>query len=186
MSNNRERQGGIVPGFANSKTAFTVIEHVDENVIHVIYSKQFENSSTEKMVSHTWNLIKQFKLNDKATSKVFVDASKPGFIRSILITLGEFQNYEVWVEKSKRDNIPLYKLMHIVPVSFTGEKHKLMLGNCKKLLDKGVIAIEPDVHKDLIQELRLAAADEEMSLDKKEFSFDLLDSFRLACEFIKY
>jgi len=68
MSNNRERQGGIVPGFANSKTAFTIIEHVDENVIHVIYSKQFENSSTEKMVSHTWNLIKQFKLNDKATS----------------------------------------------------------------------------------------------------------------------
>jgi hypothetical protein len=54
----------------------------------------------------------------------------------------------------------------LVPVAFIGEKHKLMLGNCKKLLDKGVIAINPDVHKDLIQELRLASADEDMSLDK--------------------
>jgi hypothetical protein len=68
MSNNRERQGGIVPGFANLKTAFTIIEHVDENVIHVIYSKQFENSSTEKMVSHTWNLIKQFKYVERCAS----------------------------------------------------------------------------------------------------------------------
>jgi hypothetical protein len=41
----------IYDGFANSKTAFTIIEHVDGNVIHVIYSKQFDNSSTEKMVS---------------------------------------------------------------------------------------------------------------------------------------
>ena len=176
---------GTDPGFPNSKTAFTILGQVDDSVIHAIYSKQFENSGTEKMVSHTWNLIKQFKLNDRI-SKVFVDASQPGFIRSVLASLGQFQNYEVWVEKSKRDNIPLYKLMHIVPVPFTGEKHKLMLGNCKKLLDNGVIAIDADVHKDLIQELRLASAEEDMTLDKKEFSFDLLDSFRLALEFVKY
>jgi len=44
---------GIDPGFANSKTAFTILEQVDNSVIHVIYSKQFENSSTDKMVSHT-------------------------------------------------------------------------------------------------------------------------------------
>ncbi|HET7345057.1 MAG TPA: hypothetical protein VFJ05_04205 [Nitrososphaeraceae archaeon] len=45
---------GIDPGFGSSKTAFTVIEYVD-NLAHVIYSKQFENSSTEHMVSHAWN-----------------------------------------------------------------------------------------------------------------------------------
>jgi hypothetical protein len=43
-----------------------------------------------------------------------------------------------------------------------------------------------DVHKALIQELRLASAEEDMSLDKSGFSFDLLDSFRLALEFVKY
>jgi len=113
---------GTDPGFPNSKTAFTILGQVDDSVIHAIYSKQFENSGTEKMVSHTWNLIKQFKLNDRI-SKVFVDASQPGSIRSVLASLGQFQNYEVWIEKSKRDNIPLWKLMHVVPVSFTGEKN---------------------------------------------------------------
>jgi hypothetical protein len=44
----------------------------------------------------------------------------------------------------------------------------------------------PVLHKNLIQELRLASPDESMSLDKSEFSFDLLDSFRLALEFVKY
>jgi hypothetical protein len=42
---------GIDPGFGSSKTIFTVIECVD-NLAYVIYSKQFENSSTEHMVSH--------------------------------------------------------------------------------------------------------------------------------------
>ena len=46
-----------------------------------------------------------------------------------------------------------------------------------------MMAIDPDVHKDLIQELRLASADESMALDKSEFSFDLLDAFRLSLEF---
>jgi hypothetical protein len=44
----------------------------------------------------------------------------------------------------------------------------------------------PVLHKNLIQELRLASPDESMSLDKSEFSFDLLDSFILALEFVKY
>jgi hypothetical protein len=47
---------GIDEGFDSSKTAFTVIEFVDR-IVHVIYSKQFENSSREQMVKHAWNLI---------------------------------------------------------------------------------------------------------------------------------
>jgi hypothetical protein len=61
-----------------------------------------------------------------------------------------------------------------------------MLGNCKKLLDKGMIAINSDVYKELIQELRLTSADESTSLGKSEFSFDILDSFRLALKLVLY
>jgi hypothetical protein len=43
-----------------------------------------------------------------------------------------------------------------------------MLGNCKKLQDQGAIAIDPDIHKDLIQELRLASADEDICLYRKK------------------
>jgi hypothetical protein len=42
----------------------------------------------------------------------------------------------VFVEKSKRDKIPIYMLMNIVPVSFA-EKHRTMLGNVKKWIDMG-------------------------------------------------
>jgi hypothetical protein len=39
---------------------------------------------------------------------------------------------------------------------------------------------------ELLTELRIAQADEEMSLDKTEYSMDLLDSLRLSMEYIVY
>ena len=45
-------------------------------------------------------------------------------------------------------------------------------------------AIDPQKHSQLLTDLRIATSDEELSLDKKEFSMDLLDSLRLAMEFI--
>jgi hypothetical protein len=59
---NTPKAMGIDEGFGSSKTAFTVIEYID-NIVHVIYSKQFENSSTEQMVDHAWNLIRKYNLN---------------------------------------------------------------------------------------------------------------------------
>ena len=38
--------------------------YIDNQVIHFIYSKQFENSSTEKMVDHTYNLTRKYNLNN--------------------------------------------------------------------------------------------------------------------------
>jgi hypothetical protein len=37
-----------------------------------------------------------------------------------------------------------------------------------------------------VYELRIAIATEDLSLDKKDYSMDLLDSLRLALEFIDY
>jgi hypothetical protein len=51
------------------------------------------------------------------------------------------------------------------------------------------VAVSPEDHKELLTELRIATANEDMSLEKdKSNSFDLLDSFRLAVSFagIKY
>jgi uncharacterized protein (UPF0276 family) len=56
-----------------------------------------------------------------------------------------------------------------------------MLMNLKKYMDMHRIAIDSDLHKDLITEMRIATADEHLSLEKtKEQTYDLLDSFRLA------
>ncbi len=175
---------GIDPGFGSSKTAFTVIECVD-NLAHVIYSKQFENSSTEHMVSLAYNLIRQYNLNN-GINKVFVDGSQPGFIRSLKIAIGEYAQYEHFVERGKQDNNrPLHLYMNVVPVNFS-TKHRAMLGNVRKWIDKGHVAIDPDLFPELLTELRIATSDEEMSLDKTEYSMDLLDSLRLSMEYIVY
>jgi hypothetical protein len=181
-----DKSMGIDPGFGSSKTAFTIAEYIDNQVIHVIYSKQFGNSSTEKMIDHAWNLIRKYNFNlNNGSNKVFVDASQPGFIRSLKNSVGEFTQYEYFVEKAKKDKWPLYNYMNIVPVSF-GERHKAMLGNVKKWIDKGQVAIDPTLHPERLIELRIAISDEEMSLDKTDYSMDLLDSLRLAMEYIKY
>jgi hypothetical protein len=61
-----------------------------------------------------------------------------------------------------------------------------MLGNVRKWIDKGHVAIDSDLFPELLTELRIATSDEEMSLDKTEYSMDLLDSLRLAFEYIIY
>jgi hypothetical protein len=116
---------GIDEGFGFSKTAFTVIEYIDD-IVRVIYTKQFENSSTEQMVDHAYQLMKKYNLNN-GNNKVFVDGSQPGFIRSLKQAIGEYPQYEVFVEKSKQSTRPLHLYMNIVPVNF-GEKGKIMLG----------------------------------------------------------
>ena len=65
-------------------------------------------------------------------------------------------------------------------------KHRAMLGNVRKWIDKGHVALDPYLFPELLTELRIATADEEMTLDKKEIPMDLLDSLRLAFEYIVY
>lgn len=173
---------GIDPGFGSSKTAFTIIEYVDNSIVRVIYSKQFEHSSTEDMANHAYNLIRKYNLNN-GNNLTFIDGSQPGFIRSLKIKLSENSNYEYFVERSKKDNVPLYLYMNIVPVNFA-ERGKIMLGKVVKLLDMNKVAISPDDHAELLTEMRIATADEDLRLDKKEYLMDLLDSLRLAFEFI--
>ena len=74
--------------------------------------------------------------------------------------------------------------MNIVPVNFS-TKHRAWLGNVRKWIDKGHVAID-SLFSEILTELRIATADEEMTLDKTEFSMDLLDSLRLSMEYIVY
>ena len=62
---------GVDVGFGSSKTAFVIIEYID-GLVHVIYSKQFENSSTNQIAAHTYNLIKRYRL-ENGSNKTFVD-----------------------------------------------------------------------------------------------------------------
>ena len=172
---------GIDPGFGSSQTAFVVTEFVD-NLVRVVYSEQFQGASTAQMVSHAYRIIQRYGLAN-GINKIYIDGSNPGFIRSLKEALSEFVNYEVFVEKAKKDgNRPLYHYMNVIPVNFSTEG-KPMLGNVKKYADNGWLAIDPDNHKELMLDLRIAQADEEMKLDKTDNTMDMLDALRLAMEF---
>ena len=58
-----------------------------------------------------------------------------------------------------------------------------MLANVHKWITKHRVAIDPDIYPELMTDLRLASADEEMRLDKKEWNFDLLDALRLSMRY---
>jgi hypothetical protein len=47
-------------------------------------------------------------------------------------------------------------------------------------MDMRRIAIDAEQYPELLTEMRFATADEELSLDKTDYSMDLLDSLRLA------
>jgi hypothetical protein len=164
---------GIDKGFGSSKTAFTIIEYVD-GIIHVIYSKAFEDSSTEQMVAHAYKLIRQYRLDaENSDNRTFVDGSASGWIRSLKTAIGEYPKYEVFVEKSKRDKIDLWRLMKVVPVNF-GEHGRVMLGNVKKWIDMCRVAIDSEQFPELMTDLRIATSDEEMALQKDDYKMDLI------------
>jgi hypothetical protein len=146
---------GIDLGWRSSATAFTVIELAD-NLIHVLYSEQFRNSSTEQMVYHAQDLISTYHLMDEG-NKVFIDGSGSGFIRSVKLQVREYTQYERLIEKARQDGRPdeLYHYMQICPVSFN-KHHKTMLMNVRKYLDMGRIAIDADAYPELMTELRIA------------------------------
>jgi hypothetical protein len=156
---------GIDPGFGSSKTAFTVIEIVDNSIIHVLYSRQFANSSTQQMVQHAKDLMLQYGILENDSNKVFIDGSQPGFIRSLKYQTNENPQYEQIIGKAKENNQEdqLYLYMNIVPVNFS-TRHKQMLGNLKKYMDMERVAIHPQENKELFTELRIATANEDMLL----------------------
>jgi hypothetical protein len=60
-----------------------------------------------------------------------------------------------------------------------------MLEKVKRYISRGWLAIDPNSFPELLTELRVATSNEEMQLDKKIYTHDLLDSLRLAMNFYK-
>lgn len=173
---------GIDLGYGSSKTTFVILEYIDNNIIRVIHSEEFEHSSTDEMAKHADKLIRKYGFLNKS-NKVFVDGSAAGYIRSLKTAIGEYPHYELQIERSKKDKIPLYHMMQIIPVSF-GEEGTTMLEQCKKMIELNRVAIDPLYHENLLTEIRLATSTEDLKLDKHDFPMDLLDAFRLAMKFV--
>ncbi len=176
---------GIDLGWGSSRTAFVLTEYIDGK-IRVSYCKQFDRPDHKAMVLHTYNLIRAHSL-DNNVNKVYIDGSAPSFISAVKETVGESREYLDLLAKLKQSDTDPRYAMNIVPVNFS-QKQQAMLDHAKECVDRGVVAINPDIpgNVDLLTDLRIAKnKPETLKLDKTENRLDLFDAFRLALEYYK-
>lgn len=178
---------GIDIGWGSSRTAFVLTEWL-EGKIFTRYVAQFNRADYESMVKHTYSLIREYDL-DNGTNKVFIDGSAPSFISSLKSIVGEDRDYLRLIQLAKQSETEPYYMMNIVPVNFS-QRNQAMLDNSKRIVDKGLLAINPDTsqgHKDLLTDLRIAKnKPDSFKLEKSpENKMDLFDALRLSLEYYK-
>ncbi len=167
---------GIDPGFGSSKFAFCVLM-LEDDIIKVIYAKEFDRPSYEDML----NLAVQLKGTYKP-QRIYVDGAKPDFIKSLKVQVREPSDYETVMKKATHDKVDYEYRMKVVPINFN-EWGKELLGRMQNVVSKGWFAISPTEHKELVVQMRMSKAKENGNLDKEETSnttYDVLDSCRLA------
>jgi hypothetical protein len=161
---------GIDAGFGNSKFAFIVSEAAIDGKARVIHSAEYERPRQEVMLDIAYDLIIRYNID-----KVYVDAANVSFIKSLKqwFNSSEVVDYE-------RD--PFVHSRRIVPITFGSGNGTKMVSHLKDIFSKGLIAIHPQQHEQLITQLRVAKILENGNLDKagSNITFDLFDAFRLS------
>jgi hypothetical protein len=78
---------------------------------------------------------------------------------------------------------PFLHSRRIIPVAFGSGNGTKMVSHLKDIFSKGLVAIHPQQHEQLITQLRIAKILENGNLDKtgsSNITFDLFDAFRLS------
>ncbi len=167
---------GIDPGFGSSKFAITVLM-LQDDILKVIYAKEFERASYEEMISLVSRLKVQYRL-----IKIYVDASKPDFIKSLKSLFNEQIDYDKVMENARKQRIDYEYRMSVIPVSFN-EFGKELLGRFQQFVSKSWFSISNIEHKELVTQMRMARFKDNGNLEKDEMmgnTFDAFDSTRLA------
>jgi hypothetical protein len=167
---------GIEPGFGSSIFAVTILQ-LEDIFLKVIYAKEFDKPSYEAMI----NLISKLKLQYKP-GKIYVDTSKPDFIKSLKYLFNQPVDYDKIIARAKHDEIDYEHRMFVVPVSFN-KFGKELLGRFQHYVSMRWFSISQVEHKDLVTQMRMACFEDNGNLDKEETSgntFDAFDSCRCA------
>jgi hypothetical protein len=183
INKDAEHSLGCDPGFGSSRFALVCLEHSD-NIIKVVYAKQFERTGFNDMLQEIWNVRNLVGSLDN----VYIDAVNVEFIEAVKQDFNENTNWQYihdTLAKYKKMNLRVETVMKVVPVSF-GQEGPSMLVHVKNLLDHedGLLSINPK-YEELISALK-GAVSVEYKLDKSESVFsDLTDAFRLAAKYFK-
>jgi hypothetical protein len=163
---------GIDPSYGSSKFAIVVTQFMDGR-IQVLYADEFERPDPFEMERLALDLTRQYGLFEGTTQngQLLVDGANVNFIKSMKHMLNENIHYE---DEKVEDHI--YK--RVRPINF-GTTHRALLSNMIELVSKGYVAIDPKF-ENLLNQLRVAQMDANLSLIKKPLTLDLVDAFRLS------
>ena len=112
------------------------------------------------MISKIAELRYRYKPN-----KIFVDGSKPDFIKSLKIQFRETSDYESVIEQANREKVDHEYRMYVIPVSFS-EYGKELLGRFQHVVSKTWFSVNLK-HKELITQMRMARFKDNGNLDKE-------------------
>ena len=168
---------GIDPGFGSSNFGITILQ-LEDNVLKVLYAKEYARPSYEQMISLIGQLRYQFKPN-----KIYVDGAKPDFIKSLKIQFRENIDYESVIERANTEKIDYEYRMFVIPISFN-LYGKELLGRFQHVVSKTWFSVSNEEHKELVTQMRTAKYQDNGNLDKSESgnisTYDVFDSTRLA------
>jgi hypothetical protein len=163
---------GIDEGYGSSKFAIVVTQFMDRR-IQVLYAEEFDRPDPFEMERLVLDLTHKYSLFSDAgqNGQLIVDGSNVNFIKTMKHMLNENMEYE---KEKPEDGI--YK--RVRPINF-GTTHRALLSNMIELVAKGYVAIDPRF-ENLLNQLRVAQMDANLSLIKKPLTLDLVDAFRLS------
>jgi terminase large subunit-like protein len=131
---------GIDPGWGSSAFAVVVTQFQDGEV-QVLEAIQWEKVDFNEVLKEISTIITKYD-----PTKIYIDGANPSFIRSLKLELNEDPEYEKAIEYYNHTKCDWTLNMRALPVSFAKE-NKAMLGNCKMILESGLIAIDPRFDK---------------------------------------
>jgi len=168
---------GVDPGFGSSHFGITILQ-LEDNILKVLYAKEYARPSYEQMISLIEQLRYQYKPN-----KIYVDGAKPDFIKSLKIQFRENIDYEAVIQRANREKIDPEYRMFIIPISFA-LYGKELLGRFQHVVSKTWFSVSDTEYKELVSQMRTASYQDNGNLDKKETgnnsTYDVFDATRLS------
>jgi hypothetical protein len=165
---------GVDPGFGSSKFGIAILQYED-GIVKTIYANETANANYQSMV----DLCVQLRYTYKPV-KIFVDANRPEFIKSLKVALHENPEYKPIMEQAKKDKVSHDYRMFVVPISFN-EYGAELLGAFQHFVSKHWFSMS---QSELVKQMSSAKFKDNANLDKAEVgdenTYDLFDAVRLA------
>jgi hypothetical protein len=157
--------------------------------VRVLISEQYSGLSNSQSLNVLQNVLQRLGFNspaDKYRFRIFCDSASPGTISDIKQAIfGESHNWDD-INRTKeygiKNNIKLANLMFCVPVSFSADGLTL-LQKFQDYVSDGMLEI-PSYMTDLILQMRTSKLKPNLDLEKASGPSDLIDSMRLALNYV--